>query len=186
MGDLSEGFACMGSLEVGRSPRHRYGAYDPSPVVSSRACLASSTSEPGTSTSLGPADRKSGASKPPARWISDVMPASLSTPYISSATDSSGAAATFTHLSAMHASYPRLFTDARRNRSSPKFVRQCSRKLVHEEGPGHSRPGPQKPAQLSRDRRDDVVAGLLAAAASLSAHPAVLVVGGVPLALLPA
>src|SRR3712207_1167164 len=114
MGDLSEGFACMGSLEVGRSPRHRYGAYDPSPVVSSRACLASSTSEPGTSTSLGPADRKSGASKPPARWISDVMPASLSTPYISSATDSSGAAATFTHLSAMHASYPRVLPEARK------------------------------------------------------------------------
>jgi hypothetical protein len=87
---------------------------------------------------------------------------------------------------AMHASYPRLFTDACRNRSSPKFVRKCSRKLVHEEGPGRECPGSQKPAQLSRDRTDDVVAGLLAAAASLSAHPAVLVVGGVPLALLPA
>src|SRR5829696_144130 len=102
--------------EVGRLPQHRYGAYDPSPVVSSRSCLASSTDEPGTSTSLGPADRKSGASKPAARWISDGMPASFSTPSISSATVSSGAAATFTHLSAMDASYPRLFTEARRNR----------------------------------------------------------------------
>src|SRR5215212_4174903 len=49
---------------VGRLAQHRYGTYDPSPVVSSRTCLASSTNEPGTSTSLGPADRKSGASKP--------------------------------------------------------------------------------------------------------------------------
>jgi hypothetical protein len=40
------------------------------------------------------------------------MLASFSTPSISSAIDSSGAAATFTHLSAMHASYPRLFTEA--------------------------------------------------------------------------
>ncbi len=56
---------------------------------------------------------------------------------------------------------------------------------MHEEGPGHSRPGPKKRAELSRDRREDVVAGLLAAAASLGAHPAVLVVGGVLLALLP-
>jgi hypothetical protein len=39
-------------------------------VVSSRTCLASSTNEPGTSTSLGPADRKSGTSKPAARWVS--------------------------------------------------------------------------------------------------------------------
>src|SRR5215203_6401560 len=85
--------------EVGRVPQHCYGAYDPSPVVSSRTCLASFTNEAGTSTSLGPADRKSGASKPGARWISDGMPASFSTPSISSATDSSGAAATFTHLS---------------------------------------------------------------------------------------
>src|SRR5829696_8494871 len=99
--------------EVGRLPQHRYGAYDPSPVVSSRSCLASSTDEPGTSTSLGPADRKSGASKPAARWVSEGMPASFSTPSISSATDSSGAAATFTHLSAMYVSYPRLFTEAR-------------------------------------------------------------------------
>jgi hypothetical protein len=80
-------------------------------VVSWRTCLASSTNELGTSTSLGPADRKSGASKPGARWISDGMPASFSTPSISSATDSSGAAATFTHLSAMHVSYPGLFTE---------------------------------------------------------------------------
>src|SRR5215208_405153 len=100
--------------EVGRVPQHCYGAYDPSPVVSSRTCLASSTNEAGTSTSLGPADRKSGASKPGARWISDGMPASFSTPSISSATDSSGAAATFTQLSDMHESYPRLFTEARR------------------------------------------------------------------------
>jgi hypothetical protein len=42
------------------------------------------------------------------------MPASFSTPSISSAIDSSGAAATFTHLLAMHASYPSLFTDALR------------------------------------------------------------------------
>ena len=56
--------------------------------------------------------RKSGASKPGARWISEGMPASFSTPSISSATDSSGAAATFTHLSAMHASYLRLFETA--------------------------------------------------------------------------
>src|SRR5215203_7342760 len=99
--------------EVGKVLQHSYGAYDPSPVVSSRICLASSTNEAGTSTSLGPADRKSGASKPAARWISEGMPASLSTPSISSATDSSGAAATFTHLSAMYVSYPRLFTEAR-------------------------------------------------------------------------
>src|SRR5918995_1036589 len=91
-----------------------YGAYDPSPVVSSRTCMASSTNEAGTSTSLGPADRKSGASKPAARWISEGMPASFSTPSISSATDSSGAAATFTQRSSMHASYPSLFTEARR------------------------------------------------------------------------
>ena len=102
--------------EVGKVLQHSYGAYDPSPVVSSRICLASSTNEAGTSTSLGPADRKSGASKPAARWISDGMPASFSTPSISSATDSSGAAATFTHLSAMHASYPRPFTEAPRSR----------------------------------------------------------------------
>jgi hypothetical protein len=38
------------------------------------------------------------------------MPASFSTPSISSPTDSSGAAATFTHFSAMYVSYPRLFT----------------------------------------------------------------------------
>src|SRR3712207_2126930 len=99
-------------LEVGRLPQHRYGAYDPSPVVSSRSCLASSTNEAGTSTSLGPAARKSGASKPGARRVSDGMPASFSTPSISSATDSSGAAATLTHLSSMHASYPRLLTEA--------------------------------------------------------------------------
>src|SRR5215212_2116399 len=84
-------------------------------MVSSRTCLASSTNGAGTSTSLGPADRKSGASKPAARWISDGMPASFSTPSISSATDSSGAAATFTHLSSMHVSYPRLLTQAPRN-----------------------------------------------------------------------
>src|SRR5215217_1650320 len=102
--------------EVGRLPQHCYGAYDPSPVVSSRICLASSTNEPGTSTSLGPADKKSGASKPAARWISEGMPASFSTPSIRSARDSSGAAATFTHLSTMHASYPRLFTEARGRR----------------------------------------------------------------------
>jgi hypothetical protein len=101
--------------EVGKVMQHSYGAYDPSPVVSSRICLASSANEAGTSTSLGPADRRSGASKPAARWISDGMPASYSTPSISSATDSSGPAATFTHLSAMHASYPRLVTQARRN-----------------------------------------------------------------------
>jgi hypothetical protein len=47
-------------------------------------------------------------------------------------------------------------------------------------------PALRKLAELSRDRREDVVAGLLAAAASLGAHPAVLVVGGMPLALLPA
>jgi hypothetical protein len=86
--------------------QQRYGAYDPRPVVYSRICLASSTNKAGTSTSLGPADRKSGASKPAARWISDGMPASFSTPSISSATDSSGAAATFTHLSSMRGFYP--------------------------------------------------------------------------------
>src|SRR5919112_1958183 len=102
------------SLEVGRPLRHRYGAYDPSPVVSSRTCLASSTNEPGTSTSLGPAARKSGASNPGARWISDGMPASFSTPSISSATDSSGAAATFTHLSSMYVSYLRQSPEARK------------------------------------------------------------------------
>src|SRR5215203_4715178 len=102
--------------EIGRLPQHSYGAYDPRPVVSSRTCLASSNNEAGTSTSLGPADRKSGASKPAARWISEGMPASFSTPSISSATDSSGAAATFTHLSTMYASYPRLFTEARGRR----------------------------------------------------------------------
>src|SRR5215212_2498848 len=96
--------------------QQRYGAYDPSPVVSWRICLASSTNEAGTSTSLGPADRKSGASKPAARWISEGMPTSFSTPSISSASVSSGAAATLTHLSAMHASYPRLFTEARGRR----------------------------------------------------------------------
>src|SRR5215218_2296906 len=101
--------------EVVRLPQHCYGAYDPSPVVSSRTCLASSANEPGTSTSLGPAARKSGASKPNARCISEGIPASLSTPSISSAIDSSGAAATFTHLSTIHASYPRLFTDALRS-----------------------------------------------------------------------
>jgi hypothetical protein len=78
--------------------------------------LAFSTNEAGTSTSLGPAARKSRASKPGARWISEGMLASFSTPSISSATDSSGAAATFTQLSAMHASYPRLFTEARGRR----------------------------------------------------------------------
>ena len=108
--------------EVGRLPQHRYGAYDPSPVVSSRTCLASSTNEAGTSTSLGPADRKSGASKPGARWISDGMPASFSTPSISSASVSSGAAATFTHLSAMHTSYLRLFTEARIRGVSRNFL----------------------------------------------------------------
>src|SRR5919206_2798202 len=86
--------------------QYRYGAYDPSPVVSSRTCLASSANESGTSTSLGPAARKSGASKPGARWISDGMPASFSTPSMSNATDSSGAAATFTQLSAMQVFYP--------------------------------------------------------------------------------
>jgi hypothetical protein len=39
---------------------------------------------------------------------------------------------------------------------------------------------------LSRDRREDVVAGLLAVTASLGAHPAVLIVGGVVLALVAA
>src|SRR5215203_5826582 len=92
--------------EIGRLPQQRYGAYDPRPVVSSRTCLASFTNEAGTSTSLGPADRKSGASKPAARWINEGMPASFSTPSISSATDSSGAAATFTHLSSMRGFYP--------------------------------------------------------------------------------
>ena len=48
-------------------------------MVSSRICLTSSTNEAGTSTSLGPADRKSGASKPAARWISDGVPASFAT-----------------------------------------------------------------------------------------------------------
>ena len=43
--------------------QHRYSAYDPSPVVSSRTCLAASTNESGISTSLGPRARKSGASK---------------------------------------------------------------------------------------------------------------------------
>jgi hypothetical protein len=63
----------------------------------------------GTNTSLGPAERKSGASKPGARWISDGMPESFSTPSISSATDSSGAAATFTQLSDMVGIlYPRV------------------------------------------------------------------------------
>jgi hypothetical protein len=57
--------------EVGKLPQHSYGAYDPSPVVSKRICLASSNNEFGTNTSLGPAERKSGASKPGARWISD-------------------------------------------------------------------------------------------------------------------
>jgi hypothetical protein len=38
----------------------RYGEYDPSPVMSSKSCLASCTSEAGTRTSLGPADRESG------------------------------------------------------------------------------------------------------------------------------
>ena len=52
-----------------------------------------------------------------------------------------------------------------------------------EEGPGHLRPGPKWLLLLSRDRGDDVVARLLAATASLDAHPAVLVVGGVLLAL---
>src|SRR5215204_4574674 len=118
-------FACTKFSEVGRLPQHRYGAYDPSPVVSSRICLASSNNEPGTNTSLGPADRKSGASKPGARWISDGMPASLSTPSISSASVSSGAAATFTQLSAMHASYPRLFTEARRNRVLGCYSANC-------------------------------------------------------------
>src|SRR5829696_3010996 len=107
-------FAFIGFLEVGRLTQHRYGAYDPSPVVSSRTRLASSNNEPGTNTSLGPADRKSGASKPGARWISEGIPASFSTPSISSASVSSGAAATFTHLSTMYVSYPRLFTEARR------------------------------------------------------------------------
>ena len=107
---------------IGRLWQHRYGAYDPSPVVSSRICLASSTNAPGTSTSLGPAARKSGASKPGARRISDGIPASFSTPSISSATDSSGAAATFTQLSAMHVSYPRLFTEVTHGpcRATPK------------------------------------------------------------------
>src|SRR5215208_8077025 len=73
----SRKFALRRFSEVGRLPQHRYGAYDPSPVVSSRTCLASSTNEASTSTSLGPADRKSGASKPRARWISDGMPASF-------------------------------------------------------------------------------------------------------------
>ena len=50
-------------------------------------CLASPNNEPGTSTSLGPAARKSGASKPAARWINEGMPASLSTPSISSASE---------------------------------------------------------------------------------------------------
>ena len=79
--------------------QHRYGAYDPSPVVSSRTCLASSTNEPGTNTSLGPAERKSGASKPGARWISDGTPASCKSPSISNASVSLGATATFVHLS---------------------------------------------------------------------------------------
>src|SRR5829696_3016680 len=92
--------------EVGKLPQHSYGAYDPSPVVSSRICLASSKNDPGTNTSLGPAARKSGASKPAARWISDGMPEFFSTPSISNATDSSGAAATFTHLSSMRGFYP--------------------------------------------------------------------------------
>src|SRR5215217_1955373 len=99
--------------EVVRLPQHCYGAYDPSPVVSWRTCLASSNNDSSTNTSLGPAARKSGASKPGARWISDGMPTSFSKPSISSATDSSEAAATFTHLSAMYVSYPRLFTEVR-------------------------------------------------------------------------
>src|SRR5215212_10245471 len=41
------------------------------------------------------------------------MPTSFSKPSISSASVSSEAAATFTHLSAMYVSYPRLFTEAR-------------------------------------------------------------------------
>jgi hypothetical protein len=108
-------------------PQHCYGAYDPSPVVSSRTCLASSTSEAGTRTSLGPADRKSGASKPGARWISEGMPASFSTLSISSPIDSSGAAATFTHLSTMHLSYPRLFTEACRRVLPGSGRRSCRR-----------------------------------------------------------
>src|SRR5215208_5581329 len=92
--------------EVGRIAEHRYGAYDPSPVVSSRICLASPNDEAGTSTSLGPADKKSGASKPGARWISDGIPAYFNRPSINSAELSSGAAATCTHVSSMSAFYP--------------------------------------------------------------------------------
>jgi hypothetical protein len=91
--------------EVGKLPQHRYGTYDPSPVVSSRIYLASSNNEPGTNTSLGPANRKSGTSKPRARWISDGMPASFSKLSISSAEGSFGATATLTHFSTMRAFY---------------------------------------------------------------------------------
>jgi hypothetical protein len=91
---------------VGGLPQRCYGTYDPSPVVSSRICLASSSDEAGRSTSLGPAERKSGISKPDARWISDGMPASFSTPSISSASVSLGAAATLTHLCTVRPFYP--------------------------------------------------------------------------------
>lgn len=71
--------------------RGAQGAQEPRPVVSSRIRRASSRSSIGTSTSLGPAERKSGTSKPAARWMSAGMPASLRTPSISSAEVSFGA-----------------------------------------------------------------------------------------------
>jgi hypothetical protein len=104
-------YRILGSRHAAPTPT--YGTYDPSPVVSSRICLASPNDQAGTSTSLGPADKNSGASKPRARWISDGIPAFFSRPSISSAEVSSGAAATCTQLSSMSEFYPSAyFTEA--------------------------------------------------------------------------
>jgi hypothetical protein len=68
-------------------------------VVPSNNSLASAAYGSGTRMSLGPAERKSGTSKPLPLWTSTGMLTSSSNPFIKRAKVSFGAAATLTHAS---------------------------------------------------------------------------------------
>jgi hypothetical protein len=85
-------FYCLGN--VGAAHYH-----EPNPVVPSNSSLASVAYSSGTKTSLGPAERKSGTSKPLPLWTSTGMLTSSSSPFIKRAKVSFGAAATLTHAS---------------------------------------------------------------------------------------
>src|SRR5215208_3886205 len=115
--------------EVGRLPQHCYSAYATARTTQTLCCLRGPAwlRPPANPALACPWDRqtRSPGHRSRARWISDGMPASFSTPSISSASVSSGAAATFTQLSAMHASYPRLFTEARRYRVLGYYSANC-------------------------------------------------------------